>query len=85
MEEGTEAYALVQQMTEEGGEVYKNISQKHATFGNPDEKPKATANNIAGVPNGSIEAGVYKSTDPNDPNNGKTLYRSADGQLHVAD
>ena len=84
--ENTEAYKIVSQMTKEGEDVYNELSKKHATYGDPENPPKKVSKSIKGVPDGSIEAGTYQNqSDPNDPNNGKTMYRSSDGKLYVAE
>ena len=84
--ENTEAYQIVSQMTKEGEDVYNELSKKHATYGDPENPPKKVSKSIKGVPDGSIEAGTYQNqSDPNDPNNGKTMYRSSDGKLYVAE
>jgi len=84
--ENTEAYKIVSQMTKEGEDVYNELSKKHATYGDPENPPKKVSKSIKGVPDGSIEAGTYQNqSDPNDPNNGKTMYRSSNGKLYVAE
>lgn len=54
MKEGTEAYNLVSQMTDEGIAVYDRIRQKHATFGDPDNISKSNALGIKDVPDGAV-------------------------------
>jgi|TARA_R110000824_G_scaffold84096_2_gene210001 hypothetical protein len=83
--EGTEAYMLVAQMTEEGEALYKNLSQKHATIKNPNTTPKEVSKDITGVPDGAVEVGVFLNpNDANDPRNGKKMYRK-DGKVYVKD